>query len=421
MQGAGQGVAPELLRAVLQRHAVADQHPLGGAAQPHVEQPEALPLLPRLPLGGEAVVVGVADGGELAAAGADVEGVLEVGLAPVEVVKRHHRPLEPLAAVQGVDPHRVEAALGHAGLVAAAQVLEVAQQELEPAVAALGHLEEQLVHVGAGRGLEAFEVALAVQEGRAHHPLEELERRQGLDPGAELAQAAGHLRRGALEFGQRVLGPQHALHRLLIQPPKRAAQEGGQAVGVAGVEGHAGGVNQVAHLDQVVKPAPADDHVGDFVPGERPAEERHRAVAAHQHGHLAPGVAVFVVAGGQPASELVGLVGAQPVEPALPANDLHLHPARARTRARAHRRGLLAAEGLGPLLRHPAGVAVQEGHHVAVVPPAHLERRQRLAGGHGAAEDAHVGVAEGVDGLLGVAHHLDLDPQALERGEDLAL
>ena len=53
--------------------------------------------------------------------------------------------------------------------------------------------------------------------------------------------------------------------------------------------------------------------------------------------------------------------------------------------------------------------------------PGLAQRRQHLAGGHGAPEHLHVGVAKTVDRLLGIAHHLDLHAARLEQFEKLAL
>jgi hypothetical protein len=201
--------------------------------------------------------------------------------------------------------------------------------------------------------------------------------------------------------GQRLLGAQRP-----AEPAQVAAVQAGQRPGqqgARGLRGERGGLRGAAQREQQrghrglagrrqVLGADPHRHVAR---GQRPAQRAELAAGAGEHRHLVPGEAVLEVR----AAQQVGQRGV-------------LHRG-GRAAARRGQLAVLAHLLRGqPVQRHPAGDPAGGGEQPRPRTPAgaeHSDRRGpavRAGEALGELEDpVEVGAAEGVDRLVGVAHH----------------
>ena len=179
----------------------------------------------------------------------------------------------------------------------------------------------------------------------------------------------------------------------------------------------------VPHQRQVVG-GHLDGHAGR---GQRAAQRRDAGAArAHQHGHPVPGDAVLEVGAAQQVGQPLGLG-------ALGVVGEHLDAAvalRARARPPGERNASRASASMLPVSGQPAGdpaggraaAAARTGGCAAA--PRRAPGAPPAVGklGREVEDAAHVGAAEAVDRLVGVAHHGEVAAVAGERAQqrDLA-
>ncbi|RIH80585.1 hypothetical protein Mterra_03497 [Calidithermus terrae] len=174
---------------------------------------------------------------------------------------------------------------------------------------------------------------------------------------------------------------------------------------------------EVADLLPLVVAAPLQQHVVEALALQGLLEEGEAGAGARQHRHLREGHPARQRP--QPLGEHLGLEAAQLVHGHVALDPVQLELAHLAPHPR-HAGGFLRPEAQ-PAPGELGGEAVEEAHQHAGVAVGGGEGLELLPLAPRPAEHLHVGVAEGVDGLLGVAHDLHRHPRVAQRAEELAL